>query len=422
MLSPLASPRRVITLALVVALATAGCTSEPASSVVIEPGPDATLLLQEALITSAPGTTILVKAGKYDCDVPLSCSVDGITLRGEGMGNTVLSFSGQRQGGEGLLVTAGQFTIEDIAIEDTQGDGLKVTGGQGVTIRRTRVEWTAGPRTENGAYGIYPVKCTQVLVEDCVAIGGSDAGVYVGQCEDIVVRRNRAWHNVIGIEIENSRRADVYENEAHDNSAGLFVFDLPSVPKRNGGHVRVFNNRCHDNNLENFAPKGNVAAIAPPGTGILVMANDSVEIFDNEIENHGTVNLTICSYRMTTMANEAAAQESWDEAFEPDPEAVYVHGNRFGDAGGNPRGSLGVQLEAMLGRPIPDIVIDGFRDPRKLTDGELPPELGIWFEDNGDATFANLRLGDGGPPSRDIGPHTGQLPRLAPVTLVGDAE
>lgn len=414
--------RSSATFLLAVTLALAGCTADAVELVVIEPGPDAAHLIQEALISGEPGTTILVKEGRYECGTPLSCSVEGITLRGEGMDRTILSFAGQKQGGEGLLVTAGHFTIEDIAIEDTAGDGLKVTGGDRVTIRRTRVEWTAGPRTENGAYGIYPVKCTHVLVEDCVAVGGSDAGIYVGQCEDIVVRRNRAWHNVIGIEIENSRRADVYENEAHDNSAGLFVFDLPSVPRRNGGHVRVFDNHCHDNNHDNFAPKGNVAAIAPPGTGILVMANDSVEIFGNKIEDHGTVNLTICSYRMTTMASEAAAQEEWDEAFEPDPEAVYVHDNEFGAAGANPRGSLGAQLEAMLGRPIPDIVIDGFRDSRKLVDGALPPELGIWLENNGDATFANLRLSDGGPPSRDIKPHSGSLPRLAPVTLAGDAE
>lgn len=396
-----------------------GCGSSEEARVVVKVGPDAAHRLQEALITSEPGTTILLEEGRYECRLPLSCSVPGITLRGEGMQRTILSFAGQKQGGEGLLVTAGPFTIEDLAIEDTAGDGLKVTEANGVTIRRTRVEWTAGPRTENGGYGIYPIKCTNVLVEECIAVGASDSGVYVGQCEDIVVRNNEVWNNVLGIEIENSRRADVYSNNVHHNSAGLFVFDLPSVPKRNGGHVRVFNNLCHENNLENFAPAGNVAAIAPSGTGVLVMANDSVEIFGNKIHDHGTVNLTICSYRMATLATEASAQENWAEEFEPDPESIYVHDNEFANAGSNPRGSLGLQLEELLGRPLPDIVLDGFQDPRKLQGGELPPELGIWFEGNGEVRFANLHLGGGGPPTRDITPHTGSLPRLSPVELSG---
>ena len=137
---------------------------------------------------------------------------------------------------------------------------------------------------------------------------------------------------------------------------------------------------------------------------------------------HGTVNLTLCSYRMATMASEASAQREWDDAFEPDPEAIYVHDNELANSGANPRGSLGVQLEALLGRPIPDIVLDGFQDPRKLVDGALPPALGLWFERNGEARFANLRLGAGGPPSRDITPHRGSLPRLAPVALAEDAE
>ena len=40
----------------------------------------------------------------------------------------------------------------------------------------------------------------RVLIEHSVAIGASDAGVYVGQSEQIIVRHNRAENNVAGIE------------------------------------------------------------------------------------------------------------------------------------------------------------------------------------------------------------------------------
>ena len=57
-----------------------------------------------------------------------------------------------------MLVYASDFTIEHLAIEDSKGDGLKINDGENITIRDVRVEWTGGPKTTNGAYGIYPGK------------------------------------------------------------------------------------------------------------------------------------------------------------------------------------------------------------------------------------------------------------------------
>src|SRR3546814_1516361 len=79
-------------------------------------------------------------------------------------------------------------------------------------MRRVRAEWTGGPSTDNGAYGLYPVQVDNVLIEDSVVKGASDAGIYVGQSTNIIVRNNRAEGNVAGIEIENSTGADVYGN------------------------------------------------------------------------------------------------------------------------------------------------------------------------------------------------------------------
>src|SRR3546814_8259820 len=87
--------------------------------------------------------------------------------------------------------------------------------------------------------------------------------------------------NVAGIEIENCYDADVHDNVATKNSGGILVFDLPSLPQQGGHNVRVFDNMVHDNSTPNFAPKGNIVASVPTGTGVLVMANSRVEIFDN---------------------------------------------------------------------------------------------------------------------------------------------
>lgn len=123
------------------------------------------------------------------------------------------------------MVDASDFTIEDLAFEGTKGDALKIVGSN-IIIRRIRTEWTNGPTTENGAYGIYPVQTENTLIDGVVAIGASDAGIYVGQSRNVVVRNSRAERNVAGIEIENTIGADVYDNIAIGNTGGMWITSL----------------------------------------------------------------------------------------------------------------------------------------------------------------------------------------------------
>ena len=150
--------------------------------------------------------------------------------------------------------------------------------------------------SSNGAYGLYPVQSKNVLIDGCIAIGASDAGIYVGQSENIIVRNSRAEFNVAGIEIENSYYADVYNNIAQHNTGGILVFDLPDLPQQGGHHVRVFSNQILNNDTDNFAPEGNIVGEVPRGTGIIIMANSNVEIFDNDISGNETMNIAIVSY------------------------------------------------------------------------------------------------------------------------------
>ena len=171
--------------------------------------------------------------------------------------------------------------------------------------------------------------CTDVLIEGCKVIGASDAGIYVGQSQNIVVRRNTVRQNVAGIEIENCTRADVYENVATDNSGGILVFTMPDLPKKDGRHCRVYKNAVQANNHDNFAPKGNIVATVPPGTGVMIMASDEVEVFDNAIENNQTAGLSIVSYLI-------AGKPIKDENYDPFCESIHIHDNRFKANGGKP--------------------------------------------------------------------------------------
>jgi len=195
----------------------------------IRPGAEAEAQLQTALIEARPGDTVQLGRGRIELSQGLSLAVDRVTIRGEGEGRSILSFNNQRRGAEGLLVTSNGVVLRDFAVENARGDAIKVRDCQGITFRGVRAEWTRGPHPENGAYGLYPVNCSNVLIERSIARGASDAGIYVGQSRNIIVRDNVAERNVAGIEIENSYNADVFRNPSPANlsSTGVRIFFCP---------------------------------------------------------------------------------------------------------------------------------------------------------------------------------------------------
>ncbi len=362
----------------------------------VDVGPDAQKRAQTALINAKPGETIEFGAGKFDFDSTLSLEdVSHITIRGQGPDKTILSFANQQQGtgGEGLRIKCKEdILVENLAVEDAKGDAVKVQDTKKVIFRNVRAEWTGGPKETNGAYGLYPVLCSDVVIEDCIAIGASDAGVYVGQSENIIVRRCRAEKNVAGIEIENSVNADVYENTAIDNTGGILVFSLPDLPKKDGRSCRVFNNKVVENNHANFAPKGNIVATVPPGTGMMIMANDQVELFGNTVEKNNSTGLLVVSY----LINQKPLK---DEQYDPYCEAIYVHDNKFAENGQSPGGDLGGILGKIVGTPFPDIMYDGMRDPKKLVEGELPDAKRIRIRNNAKPPSSTLTAARSQPPT-----------------------
>ncbi|XUU60774.1 parallel beta-helix domain-containing protein [Erythrobacter sp. HA6-11] len=400
-------------------LVLSGCTNESAKDDMPLGDPGYEEELQAQLLDAKPGDVITIPEGKFPFTRSLSLTVDGVTIRGAGMDKSILSFAGQVAGAEGLLVTANDFTIENLAIEDTVGDALKISEGTNIIIRGVRTEWTDGYKTENGAYGIYPVQTTNVLMEDNVAIGASDAGIYVGQSANVIVRRNRAEYNVAGIEIENTVDADVYENVATNNTGGILVFNMPNLPQL-GERTRVFNNTVVSNNTENFGHEGTPVASVPAGSGIVITSNDKVEVFDNEIKDNQTANIIVSSVYSTNYSG-MSAQPNYD----PYPEGIYIYGNDLSGGGDSPDGlDLKTLKTVMFGinGAFPDVLWDGFFNEDKLVDGALPVEERICI-DNGDAGIINVDgPNDYSDPSTDDTAHKCTLPKLPAVELALAAE
>jgi parallel beta-helix repeat protein len=398
------------------------CQGPNGACIEIEPSPegDDYVALETALIDAEPGDVIMLREGDYHVPLGLSLTVDGVELRGEGMDRTVLSFDGQLDGAQGLLVTADDFTVRDLAMLDTAGDGIKVEGGERIRFERVRVEWSGDPGPDNGAYGIYPVQCQDVLIEGSIVRGASDSGIYVGQSERILVRGNLVEHNVAGIEIENSFDADVERNTATANTGGILVFNLPGLQVQNGSRTRVFDNDIHENNYPNFAPVGNIVGLVPQGTGFAALAAHNVEIFANRFADNQTVNSGIISYYLT--------QRDWDDpAYDPFADTLYFHDNSYLGGGTQASGDLGFLLIAALGDHVPhpvvvpDIVWDGVMNPDKMDGGRLAPEYAICIHDNGaDTSWAFLDAEhDFAGVSLDIAEQDCEHPRLPAVAVAG---
>lgn len=315
----------------------------------ISPGEDAQERLQEALILAEPGDEILLEAGHYVLTDGLSLDVDNVTMRGAGMDGTVLDFTAQEGSGEGLLVTSDNVTLRDFALENPKGDGIKSKGADNIVYYRIRVTWTNGPDPDNGAYGIYPVESTGVLVDGAKVTGASDAGIYVGQSNRITVRNSIAEANVAGIEIENSRNALVEHNIATRNTGGILVFDLPGLPVMGGGNVIVANNLVVANDTPNFAPPGNIVAGVRRGTGIMVMANESVLIEDNILQHNPTAPIMVIAYTL----------QFEDERYNPFPRAVVVGKNNYGVGGDDPQLEGAEMLLEAFGGALPPVMWDG---------------------------------------------------------------
>ena len=385
-----------------------------AKQIVLGPTSNSQEEIQEALIDLEPGDVLKLQAGEYFFEDGLSLDVDDVIFEGSGIDDTILNFSNQISGAQGLLITSNGVTIRDFAVLDAKGDAIKVIGADGISMIRLRTEWTGGPKETNGAYGFYPVESKDVLIDGCVAIGASDAGIYVGQSQNIIVKNSVAQYNVAGIEIENSYYADVFDNLASHNTGGILVFDLPDLPQQGGHHVRVFRNKAINNDTDNFAPEGNIVGEVPRGTGIIIQANSDVEVFDNDIYGNGTVNLSIVTY----------GYETDDENYNPHPKSIQIHGNRFGDGGFDPdvgTGELAAILFELSDGDMPDIFWDGILPMNQILFGQ-PAEERLIITDNGDATFLTINpikymLPFFDPVERDIEQYDGVIRPLTEVIL-----
>lgn len=294
--------------------------------------------IQAALDQSVVGDTFEIYPGTYH--ETLLVDYDNITIRGVTENGQLPVLDGRNALTDAVITSSHNFTIENLIIKDYVNNGITVHGGVNATFRKLTVSNT-------GLYGVYPVECSGVLVEDCTLTAIKDAAIYVGQSRDIIVRNNECHNNVAGIEIENCVNSVVENNFLHDNTAGMLVFLLPNNPSKVGSDHKVRNNRILNNNHANFGDPTAIVGKLIPGTGLLIMAADRTEVTANEIRGNDSFGIAVVG-----LAVAFPKGRTFDVG--AIPEQNHIHGNTLADNGRKPGG-----LVKEIGAQNADLFWDG---------------------------------------------------------------
>lgn len=356
-------------------------------------GDDLTDAINIALFEVPAGSTIVLPKGTFKVSNSIIVyNASDITLTGYGINDTTLDFA-DSSGDDGFRFEGGSdLMVRDMGVYDTNKNGIKTVGSNGVYFSHVAAVWTVGRLSDDtpkrlladspGAYGLYPVNSKNIVIENTFSYGSRDAGIYVGQSEDVVVRNNLVEYNVAGIEIENTENADVYNNDVYDNTAGILAFDFAGLEKPFGGNVRFFNNNVIANNEPNVGD--GAVSIAPGGTGILVFSVSNVEIYDNNIKSNRTDAVAVASYFMneSDFSWYAANAESIAKGWSPVTRNINIHDNYLSQNSSAPGGKLLEEAGVIAGYNayygegnFPDILYGGIGE-LLANAGELAP-LGI---------------------------------------------
>jgi len=379
----------------------------------IEPGENATAEMVEAMVGVVPGDTIEFDCGFFDLKGTLQLSnIEAITVKGCGKDKTVLSFRGEpgaRVNIGILAVNVRGLVVQDLTVADTDGNGFELRAVDHGTLSRVRAFWSTGggnesptpltaanafvkdpetdrlpmdvqctnPATQNpavpenaggdtsspdytvsdkaGRYGIYPVSSWNILVDEAESIGASDAGIYVGQTTNTIIRNSRAAFNVFGFEIENVIDGEYHGNVAECNTGGFLVYDLDGNLRQYGDKTRMYNNVSRMNNTYNFTEGGFVANV-PPGSGMITLSYDRIDIFDNEFRDNNTAGIIHTSYAIFPEGDRPS-----EKRIDFYSEGVHIFRNKFFNNGnGLPPATTSDMQNGDTARLLPALV--GFKN------------------------------------------------------------
>src|SRR5712692_266217 len=330
-------PRAARTLAL--ALALAGGSAAGARTVVVHSGGS----IQAAIDAAPAGTTIRVEPGTYHeagDTRAVTVTKDGIRLVGAARRGrpVVLEQSGTQT--QGIWVSpSDSLTPADVELPPCgvsgglrlagfQLSGFTVRGFEGFGVYLACVDGFRLERNETHAnltYAMFPVRSSHGRLTRNKASGThSDACLYTGQDEQILVDHNEATDCLIGLQIENCQHVRMTHNRSVGNTAGMIVDVINGRQAKIASDNTVTHNELRDNNRPNNAPPGLDTSRILPGIGLVLDGADRTLVAGNLIAGNHLAGVTLVDF---CLGEPEACMHPLD--IDPYPDMNRFVGNRF---------------------------------------------------------------------------------------------
>ena len=300
--------------------------------------------IQAAIDAAAPGTTISVFPGTYhESGWPHAVTVtkDDIHLIAHPRPGhpVVIEQSGNQENGvwvspadtlapaDAELPPCGEsgqrirgIEIQGFTVQGFPGYGVYLACADEFTVRRNTA-------TDDQTYSIFPVRSSTGRVTHNTASGTlTDACIYVGESEDVMVDHNKATDCQIGLQLENTQRVTLDHNRSTGNTAGVIVDVIAGRQTLIAADNTVSHNMIADNNRPNSGAGSDTEGLVP-GIGLVINGADRTLVTHNVIEQHELAGLAIVDFCI----GDPAACADPNLPIDPSPDGNQVIHNRFTD-------------------------------------------------------------------------------------------
>ena len=280
--------------------------------------------IQAAVDSANPGDIVRVPPGTYHENVVVT--KDNITI--EGRQGAILD-------GTGLPGTSG-ITVRSLT-PPARINGFRLTGlriqnyvRNGVILSRVdNYQIDHGVYVNNNAYGIFPIRSSNGLIEFNQVSGSDDTGIYIGQSNGAVIRKNHITDCTVGINVEVSTNILVEDNKAMDNTIGMAALVLPGLSVTETTNLQISGNLFMRNNRPNpVTEPTDILSQLPNGVGLLILGADQSTVTGNKILDNNSAGIAVIQV--------PPALAALDPRLEPFPNQNIISRNVVLSNGSNP--------------------------------------------------------------------------------------
>jgi plastocyanin len=233
--------------------------------------------IQEAVDSVPPDSLVLVEPGVYEEAVVIT--TDNLVLRGLDRDETVLDGGGTLA--NGVLVLSDGVAVENMTARDYRVNGFfwnGVTGFRGSYLTAI----------DNDLYGVYAFASRRGIFEHSYAVGSTDSGFYVGQCDpcDTLVTDVVAEGNQLGFSgVNASVGLSIVNSVWRGNRAGIVIGSLDSEDLAPQHDAVVAGNRVDGTGAESAQRRSDGFLDLLYGLGIAVVGGLDDDVTANRVTN-----------------------------------------------------------------------------------------------------------------------------------------